>query len=349
MENTHIEWTAYRGADGQMKPGNTFNPWIGCAKVSPGCLNCYAAAQDKFRSWTPEGWGAGKPRKRTSEMYWQQPVKWDREAATAGERPRVFCASLADWLDDEVPIEWLADLLDLIRRTPNLDWLLLSKRPRNWLHRLAHAARWIGDEPGHDYDQALAWIANWLGRVAPANVWIGTTVEDQTRADERIPLLLSIPARVRFLSCEPLLGPVDLTRIGAYRGEALSALEEIVGTPAMERPSISWVIAGGESGPGARPMHPAWARSIRDQCAAAGVSFFMKQWGEWIARDINSVAIDLDPDCSRFDAIKITDTGENGSDLNAGGDNAVWLSRVGKKAAGRLLDGRTHDEFPATA
>lgn len=265
MKNSKIEWTDH-----------TFNPWIGCTKVSPGCANCYAASLD--HRWGHDSWGPGKPRRRTSAANWKQPLKWDREAArerdayqqaardgmvdelnlTEPRRPRVFCASLADWLDDEVPIAWLADLLDLIRRTPNLDWLLLTKRPQNWYKRVSAV----------DSEFAESWIdcidMPERGDIPP-NIWVGTTVEDQARADERIPHLLRIPARVRFLSCEPLLGPVDFSRIPPVMEETI--------------PGIGWVICGGESGPKARPIDLAWARSLKDQCEASGVPFFMKQLG----------------------------------------------------------------------
>jgi protein gp37 len=265
MKNSNIEWCDH-----------TFNPWEGCTKVSPGCANCYAENRNtRFGGGTAVNWGKGAPRRRTSGHNWNQPVKWN-EAAAAIEavfnvpgpitsvlgpvaRPRVFCASLADWLDDEVPIEWLADLLDLIQRTPHLDWLLLTKRPENWYERTRLVACLLSrtKAPRPNY-ALLSFLAEWKLGSPPDNVWIGTTVEDQVRADERIPALLSIPARVRFLSCEPLLGPVYLHRAR----QAWTGL-----------PGIDWVICGGESGPKARPMYPDWARSLRDQCAEAGVPF----------------------------------------------------------------------------
>lgn len=220
-ENSKIEWTDH-----------TFNPWIGCTKVSPGCANCYAESQDKFRSWTPEGWGKGKPRKRTSEANWRKPIAWNKVSAnnakTGGRRLRVFCASLADWLDPEVPSSWRKDLIDVIEDTSNLDWLLLTKRPH-----LLYA----------DFDEL------------PPNVWLGTSAEDQARWDERVPQLLRAPAAVRFVSAEPLLGPIDM---GTARPE--------------------WLIVGGESGPKARPMDPMWAYRLRKQCGDR-TSFFMKQMG----------------------------------------------------------------------
>lgn len=274
-ENSAIQWTDH-----------TFNPWIGCTKVSPGCANCYAETLDKIRfSKTLPGctkdapvshWGKGAPRHRTSASNWKEPLKWNRKqdqitarfgSRTQDSRPRVFCASLADWLDEEVPIAWLADLLMLIRDTPNLDWLLLTKRPQNWRERMQaakHEIQMQGDSAGGYY------VQRWVYGDLPANVWIGTTVEDQKRANERIPQLLAIPAKVRFLSCEPLLEAVDIE--GALsRGGLPNATADSQG--------IDWVITGGESGPGCRPADVEWFRSIKKQCAAAGVPFFMKQLG----------------------------------------------------------------------
>lgn len=273
MKDSKIEWTDH-----------TFNPWIGCTKVSPGCANCYAERDMDHRRHRVK-WGKGQPRSRISEYYWRQPLKWNKEGLICDlcgtnhtadlqicsgwpdRRPRVFCASLADWLDDEVPIEWLADLLRLIHQTPNLDWLLLTKRPENWGSRITQAHRHNAREL-HRGSLEMAW--HWTQGVAPANVWLGVSVEDQQRADERIPELLKIPAKVRFLSCEPLLGSVRLPT--GCRG-------------------IHWIIAGGESGPKARPMTVEWVQSIADQCASAGVAFFMKQGSQdnWPAfKDLSS-------------------------------------------------------------
>jgi protein gp37 len=311
-ENTNIEWTDH-----------TFNPWIGCTKVSPGCLNCYAETLDKRRLSKTLGagtketpvlhWGRGAPRHRTSEAYWKQPLRWEREqqaltarygTRTEGSRPRIFCASLADWLDDEVPIEWLADLLDLIRATPSLDWQLLTKRPENFLPRLEAVIRSLEASENWDNlptysDKVLlhAMLGDWLLlRRPPANVWLGTTAEDQNRADTRIPQLLAIPAKVRFLSCEPLLEPVDLTKIpdpayplceGCDDGKSRVYFDSLTGRQFCDQSCdgceyirrIDWVITGGESGSGHRPFDPEWARSLRDQCTSSGTAFFMKQMG----------------------------------------------------------------------
>jgi protein gp37 len=181
-------------------------------------------------------------------------LKWNREAEREGLPRRVFCASLADVFDNQVPAEWRRDLWLLISATPHLDWLLLTKRPQNITKMLPRMA----SVPG------LMWP--W------PNVWLGTTVENQEEADRRIQHLLAVPAARRFLSCEPLLGPVDL------RGWLYHFGTERTGG-VRPRSDLHWVICGGESGPGARPMHPDWARSLRDQCKAAGVAFFMKQMG----------------------------------------------------------------------
>jgi protein gp37 len=293
--NSKIEWCDH-----------TFNPWEGCSKVSPGCAHCYAETRNaRFGGGTAPNWGPGAPRRRTSAQNWKQPLKWNREAAP-GTRPRVFCASLADWLDDEVPALWLSDLLNLIRVCRNLDWLLLTKRPQNCGPRLEAVAK----EGGIGAQIASEWLA---GRPM-GNIWVGTTVEDQKRADERILMLVDIPARRRFLSCEPLLGPVDL-QYAAFNGA--DSLTSIAG--------IHWVICGGESGPGARPMHPDWARSLRDQCEAAGIPFFFKQWGEWLPMD---------------------QIGDRSHARNHTTNGDCELMAVGKAAAGRFLDDVRHSAFP---
>ncbi len=319
-KNSNIEWTDH-----------TFNGWRGCTKVSPGCANCYA---EKLVTQRLNGeWGPGRPRQLASDAMWREPLKWNAEAAARIEslrpgmsrvdapltRPRVFCSSLADWLDDEVPVEWLARLMRLIAVTPHLDWLLLTKRPQNFRARLnaAYSAPGMGSgKPEMD------WLWHWANGYGcvPANVWIGTSVEDQKRADERIPELLKIPARVRFLSCEPLLGPVSLGGTG-FQIDMGRRLSDPVTT------NIHWVIVGGESGPDARPMHPAWARSLRDQCAAAGVPFFFKQWGEWAPAEL----------CF---------TNGCGPQFWRVWPDDAKSYRIGKKTAGRLLDGVEHNGFP---
>lgn len=217
-EWSKIEWTDH-----------TFNPWVGCTKVSPACDNCYAEGWAK-RAGRPELWSG--ERARTSAANWRKPIKWNAAAKAEGIRRRVFCASLADVFDNQAEHAWRDDLWALIRSTPALDWLLLTKRPQNIKKMLP---------------------ADWSDGYA--NVWLGTTAEDQHHYDQRWPHLRSVPARVRFISYEPALGPLSL------RGE---------GVP-------DWIICGGESGGKARMMNPEWARNLLEQCTLPDVRFFMKQ------------------------------------------------------------------------
>ncbi|MDF3115823.1 phage Gp37/Gp68 family protein [Burkholderia semiarida] len=294
-ENTKIEWCDH-----------TFNPWEGCQKVGPGCDHCYAETRNaRFGGGTALNWGPGAPRRRTSAANWRKPVQWNRDGtfyAIHGRRQRVFCASLADVFDNEVDLLWRRDLFRLMADTKNLDWLLLTKRIGNVPAMLRH----IGVER------------------LPDNVWLGATIVNQAEADRDIPKLLSVPARMRFLSMEPLLGSVDLTSI-PWGGLRVSALQ---GWSSPEH-GLHWVIVGGESGPGARPMHPDWARDLRDQCAVAGVPFLFKQWGEWADHD--QPGVDM--------------LGTVHSPLHKWPDGKHSV-RLGKRAAGRHLDGRAHDEFP---
>ncbi|MFM0495628.1 phage Gp37/Gp68 family protein [Paraburkholderia caledonica] len=328
-ENSKIEWTDH-----------TFNPWEGCQKVGPGCDHCYAETRNaRFGGGVAVNWGPGAPRRRTSAANWRKPLAWNAAHAEFfaehGSRQRVFCASLADVFDNAVDPSWRADLFRLIRSTPNLDWLLLTKR-------IGNARQMIED----------ARDADALGPVWPwENVWLGATIVNQEEADRDVPKLLAVPACVRFLSMEPLLGPVDL-RLGARND--IARWDGLGRDLPLRR--IDWVIAGGESGPGARPMHPAWPRSLRDQCAAAGVPFLYKQWGDWTDEDwgeragLRDTAGVLPSGEFMLMSEGYTPPFEAGARLEAAGnvrlDGRMLMDRVGKKAAGRLLDGRTHDEFP---
>ncbi len=235
-ENSKIEWTHH-----------TFNPVWGCVKVSPGCEHCYAETFAKRTGHAIWGPAATTQRRTFGDKHWQEPLKWHADAVKAGERRRVFCASMADVFEDHPQLHTeRARLWLLIQQTPALDWLLLTKRPENV----------TGMVP--------SW---WAVDGYPSNVWIGASAENQAMADKRIPILASIPAAVRFLSCEPLLGPLDLaTWFYSMMTDDYSC-------------AIDWVIVGGESGPKARPMQAEWVRSIRDQCNGAGVAFHFKQWG----------------------------------------------------------------------
>lgn len=320
-ENTLIEWADH-----------TFNPWTGCTKVSHGCDGCFAESWAK-RSGTVR-WGVGEPRRRTTNANWRLPPKWNAQAEREGRRFRVFCASLADVFDNEVPQEWRDDLFRLIERTPRLDWLLLTKRVGNVAHQV--------------------W-PRWMQQGFPLNVWIGATMVDQGEVDRDARKLLALPAPVHFISYEPALGPIDVAPWLRPYCDAGSRPHPDGGGVTCSRcggtggcGGLSWVIAGGESGPRARPAHPEWFRSLRDQCMAAGVPFLFKQWGEWRepvegepystamgrAQERPAFIVALDGTVHCFENERTTSGGK------------VML-RIGKKAAGRLLDGRTHDGFPS--
>jgi len=230
---------------------HTFSPWIGCTKVSPGCAHCYAETQTFPRVQRSKGielWGKGKPRHRTKN--WKEPLRWNRLAPLKRERVLV---SMCDWLDDEVPIEWLADFLQLIHDTRNLDWLLLTKRPENFYPRLRLATN--SPLPLDAFRlQAPALIPG------PPNVWLGVSCEDQRRADERIPLLLQIPAKVRWVSFEPLLDIIEL--------------DEIFG---QTRAYFDWAVIGGESGKNFRDIECQVIFDLAYSCATVRIPVYVKQ------------------------------------------------------------------------
>ncbi len=368
-ENSKIEWCHH-----------TFNPWRGCRAISDACANCYAKVLVEGR--LQQDFSA---RIRAAESTWKQPLAWNRKAAKEGVRYRVFCASLADVFDAEVPDEWRLDLFRLIVQTPWLDWLdwlLLTKRPkvaREFLSNFAMAPGKSGFLT-HNGDTPRGWggtgeIIHGVGHDQQwplPNVWLGTTVENQAMAEARILHLLATPAAVRFLSMEPLLGPVDLTAVpwsfNGCSGETVKTINALTGNITVNDSvfgggggvvGLDWVITGGESGPGARPSHPDWFRSLRDQCAAAGVAYLHKQNGEWIHGAQGVLA--GGPKTGRRGDISATGRyvieirdGEGSRQVEA--DAHHWNARshclgdtsfrVGKKAAGRHLDGVLHDGYP---
>lgn len=263
-ETTEIAW-----AD------STFNPWIGCTKVGPGCDNCYAEALMDTR-WHKVNWGAGKLRQRTSPANLALPARWEREheafaAENGGRRRRVFCASLSDVFDNEVPTAWRDALFATIKATPHLDWLILTKRVGN-------VKKMVPSE--------------WIETHFPLNVWLGITVVNQEEADRDIPKLLDLRAMIRWLSMEPLLAAVDLFTIpntgGLAEGQrSLDVLRrmawEVHGSDYVDtcgiEPGIDWVVVGGESGPKARDFDIGWAKSIVAQCREADVPVLVKQLG----------------------------------------------------------------------
>jgi protein gp37 len=280
-KNSKIEWTHH-----------TFNPWWGCTKVSAACKRCYAETWAKRVG--EQVWGAKAPRRFLSDQHWREPLRWNAAAARQRERRRVFCASMADVFEPRNDLESSRQRLwELIEQTPWLDWLLLTKRPER-----------IGD--------MVPWVEDW-----PRNIWLGCTAETQHWVDKRLPYLLENAAAIHFVSCEPLLGKIDLRRF-LPGGETARHL--------------SWVIAGGESGHGARPMNPDWAASLRDQCQDAGAAFHFKQWGHWAPEYL------AEPGTNR-PTTRVRD--ERGQ--------SVTLVRLPKREAGRELFGRVWDEFPTPA
>jgi protein gp37 len=274
-QNSSIEWTDH-----------TFNPWWGCSKVSPACDNCYAELWAKRMGH--QVWGSAADRRFFSDAHWNEPLDWNEDARELQKRKRVFCASMADVFERRSELNsHRTRLWRLIEETPWLDWLLLTKRPQN-------------------ISQMAPWGDDW-----PSNVWLGTTVESQLFAEKRLPFLLQNAAAIRFLSCEPLLGPLDLspwfTKKGFY--------------------PIDWVIAGGESGPRSRPMHPDWVGKLLHQCQKAKVPFHFKQWGHWAPTNVNAQNV-------------------SAQTLSLAEERPVKMAPLGKKAAGRLLEGTTWNGLP---
>lgn len=320
----------------------TLNLWWCCTKVSEGCKFCYAEHLADHRhhkgNWGPTGI-------RTEVKSWRSTLNQiSKRAKAENRRLKVFCQSMSDTFEGPETmggvdsenwklVQWLRTCLMVeIHNHPELDFLLLTKRPEN-------ALKFFQEDcpPGGAS----------IPEICP-NLWIGTSVENQATADERIPHLLKIPAAVRYLSCEPLLGPVSLStplfRYSDGRG-MFTYLGK--GNYSTLIDAVDWVICGGESGPNARPMHPDWARSLRDQCQAAGVPFFFKQWGEWagydtVGHDAYHAAqhhLVLWPDGVRAElSMKHRKAFTN--------EGAAAMAKVGKARAGRLLDGRAWNEFP---
>lgn len=308
IEWTHHTWNPWRGCEHViMGEDGAELPYLDSERLPSGCDHCYAEALSLRNPAVLGTWGPRGRRAVAAEAYWNLPIKWDREAKAAGERRRVFALSLGDWLEDRPELEEpRARMAAVIQATPNLDYLLLTKRPENAQELASEAFGWDVRKHG-----------------MPPNVWPGASVEHQAAAELRIPRLLKIPSAVHFLSVEPLLGPVDLLRWVHPWGSA-----------------IKWVIVGGESGPHARPMHPNWARSIREQCRDAGVAFFFKQWGEWApTADVGF------GDSPRVET-HVFGVEQNIETFGGAVPLGIEMRRVGKKAAGRELDGREWNEVP---
>jgi protein gp37 len=324
---TTIEWT-----------DETWNPTTGCDRVSPGCDNCYALTMAKRL----KGMGSAKYQTdgdpRTSGPGFGIAMHPDTLAAPfSWSTPRkVFVNSMSDLFHAGVSNEFIARVFAVMAATPQHTYQVLTKRP-------ARMRSLLNSEPF----QSFMAVHLMLGSDIPLkerpeftwplpNVWLGTSVEDQERANLRIPALLDTPAAVRFLSCEPLLGPVDLNAV--YERPSHKRL--FIADSTRETKPIDWVIVGGESGHGARPMHPDWARRLRDQCATAGIAFHFKQWGEWAPES------HLATERGAANALYIEHDGSTRPAARGARGDAVTVQRNGKKHTGRELDGRTHDEFP---
>lgn len=374
---TSIEWTEA-----------TWNPIAGCSVVSPGCTNCYAmrtaARLARIEATAPVYAGLTQPSK--AGPVWTGRIEVNESALLEPLRRRkptmYFVNSMSDLFHESVPDEVIDRVFAVMALCPQHTFQVLTKRSARmreffrettgWRARIASLLNDIKPSPLWNGNVHQGW-QNLHGRSdGLPNVWLGVSVEDQKRADDRIPDLLATPAAVRFLSCEPMLGPVDLTCIDLPGGEyTLDALTSYTAEQAVEdwresdndwedhfteeygfapgdrsgplHKTIDWVIVGGESGPGARPMHPDWARSLRDQCADAGVPFFFKQWGEWAPHPKDEL-LTIKQYYRSVRYIDV-DTGQRKSDPTRWTTDAT-MRCMGKKRAGRLLDGVTHDAMP---
>ena len=326
-----IEWTE-----------KTWNPIVGCSKVSPGCDNCYAERMAIRLAHIPGATGDQYSDVIGSNMmggyHWDGKTALVESALTKPlhwKKPRmIFVCSMGDLFHESVPFEWIDKVFAVMALCPQHTFQVLTKRPARMLEYFEmlrtndscficlqrQASRISKSHAPKLYNNAP--VSNW----PLPNVWLGVTAEDQQRADERIPDLLKCPAAKRFISVEPILGAVDLAYTCFNGSDSFGTM-----------PGIDWVICGGESGPGARPMHPDWARSLRGQCDEAGVAFFFKQWGEWFPRD----QWEHNPELILPD-----DNGYATDSKTIILDGHCPMHRVGKKKAGRLLDGVKYNEYP---
>ena len=336
---TKIEWT-----------NETWNPIIGCNKISPGCDNCYAEKMAHRLKFNPKTVGKyyfiTNNGKWTGEMHafvdeFQKPLQW--------KNPRmIFVCSMGDLFHESVPFEWINRVFAVIASCQHHTFQILTKRPK----RMKEYFDYINQESIKYHAREVRNISYAESRINVMlsdisnlkikdrkfpfnNLWLGVTTENQEQANKRIPILLQIPAAIRFVSCEPMLSNIDLTRVSKLTGLGLKYINSLSGIEWYNDidsnnynnwyGKLDWVICGGESGPKARPMHPNWVKSLRDQCKNAEVPFFFKQWGEWTTSFM--VPVDLS---------KVKNTSI---------DNTTYY-KVGKKKAGRKLNGVEYNEFP---
>jgi len=323
MGKTSINWT-----------DRVWNPVRGCSKVSDGCLNCYAermatrfsGPELPYEGLIRDGHWANTarfvPEMLEAPLHWKQPC-------------RVFVNSMSDLFHPDITNEQIAAVCGVIAACQRHTFQVLTKRPQRMVELItSEEFGWLVVEAGERLAAERGWCHAHEGEFWPLpNLHLGVSVENQAAAEERIPLLLQCPAAVRWVSCEPLRGEVDIERWLSAREYVPGVISPSVGFRVV--PSLDWVVCGGESGPNARPMHPDWARSLRDQCRDAGVSFHFKQWGEW---------------CESADGDRcVTRDGRNLPNLEPGGrngDGAVRIARVGKSKSGNLLDGVRYEMRP---
>lgn len=334
---TKIEWAT-----------DTWNPITGCTKISEACQNCYAERMSK-RLAGRCGYPKDEPFKVTLHPErLEEPFGWRKPR-------RVFVCSMGDLFHEDVPEKFIYDIWDVMVLNKQHIFLVLTKRPdrmksfieKVMTNRMNYASTFGNTLEGKE---ARRWAQKPV-----QNIWLGVTAENQARADERIPILLQIPAAVRFVSVEPMLGPVDLSLSDGVD------LSMSVGTGLKPGKSylinsLDWVICGGETGPGARPMHPDWVRSLRDQCQAAGVPFFFKSWGEWAPSKpfVIDHAERIERGLPSVQKYLILDSGLSEEDMKRDrgiraaicGRAGITMAKVGKRSAGRLLDGQEWNQFP---
>ena len=363
MTYTKIEWTE-----------QSWNPLAGCTIKSPGCKHCYAMKMAKRCEAMGTAKYAGTTITVKGKAVWTGKINFDEKALLAPlhrKKPTMyFVNSMSDLFHEDVPDEWIDKIFAVMALCPQHTFQLLTKRAdrmRIVVSEIVHAKRMViqamrdlknGSIGSIDGAASALWGPDVDNPRPLPNVWLGVSVEDQKRADERIPDLLATPAAVRWLSMEPLLGPVDLASVngGWFYQNVLTghrwhdAPDGVLSPTDNNGGRLDWIVVGGESGPGARPMHPEWARRLRDQCEAAGVPFLFKQWGEWVpvCGAVDGWDIGDDPEQSRFDH-RDWENGKWGDAYRPAWcdeteDDTVF--RVGKKRAGRFLDGKTHDDFP---
>lgn len=345
---TKIEWTEA-----------TWNPVVGCDKVSEGCKNCYAirlAYRLMHLPATKEKYAGTVERTASGNMNWTGKINIDRASLgkpfTFSKPTTFFVNSMSDLFHEEIDISFSAEVFAVMFLTPQHTYQVLTKRAEKmqsdlkdpaFMQAFWKACNYLHDKYINPLEQEMYSYEEVIAAYPLKNVWLGVSVENQKTAAERIPYLLKTPASIRFLSCEPLLGPVDLEE---YYFQTSDGAYPFRGVPESDRTKwldvIDWVIAGGESGKGSRPAHPDWFRSLRDQCAKYKKPFFFKQWGEWRIYDHWAEPCDNTKPLGQFYGNEF----KYGNFISRPGMNDVCMAKVGKKISGRVLDGKTHDKMP---